>query len=279
MLRMELGTIPNHDSITLINGLNVPRTNVLQLGFDNIDGTTAIHRIEAFLQGSANGDCRRVFFLNVHSIWLARTDKLLAASISRADLVLGDGSGLALATKLFGSPMVENLNGTDFVPRLIERASVTGRSVFLLGGTPQISQICKKALLGLHPGLHIVGARSGYFSIDEESEICEEINRVKPDILLVGMGAPLQENWIDRNSSRLSARVCLGVGGLFDFLSGNRKRAPGWMRSLGIEFIYRFMSDPGGKWRRLMVETPWFLAQVMLEVASRRIFHVPSTPK
>ena len=259
------------DSLARLNRPNLPRMKVLGVGFDNIDGGSAIDRIEALLQASAAGDCHRVLFLNVHSIWSARHDSQLAGIINGARLVLGDGSGIAIAVKLFGSQFVENLNGTDFMPRLIARVADTGWSIFLIGGKQDVSQNCQKHLQDLYPKLRIVGARSGYFSAEDETMIREEINRVKPDILLVGMGSPRQEYWMDRNSTQLTSKVCIGVGGLFDFLSGTRKRAPVWMRRAGIEFVYRFVQDPFEKWHRVMIETPWFLARVVLESVGRAL--------
>jgi N-acetylglucosaminyldiphosphoundecaprenol N-acetyl-beta-D-mannosaminyltransferase len=204
-------------------------------------------------------------FTNVHSIHLTRKDGELLACINESDLVLPDGSGLKIAGRILGCPIVENLNGTDFTPRVLAEAESNRWSVFLLGARPEVLERCCQRIRESHPLLQIAGAHHGHFPESDEETIVREINQQEPEVVLVALGSPLQEKWIARNAPKLRAGVCLGVGGLFDFLSGQRGRAPFWMRRFGIEWAYRFTQDPVSKWRRVMIEIPLFLAHVLAE--------------
>jgi N-acetylglucosaminyldiphosphoundecaprenol N-acetyl-beta-D-mannosaminyltransferase len=231
---------------------------------DNYDLNNALDQVSRFITDLIPGITRQVLFTNVHSIQLAQQNPELLNSINHADLVLADGSGLQIAGKLFGYSIKENLNGTDFIPQILELANVHGWSVYLLGATEDVVTVCNQNLENSYPRLKIAGYRNGYFRSDEEQDILKEINKKQPDILLVAMGSPRQEVWIAHHRRELKTRVCLGVGGLFDFLSGKRKRAPLWMRQLGIEWVFRFIQSPFEKWDRIFIDIPLFLIRVIL---------------
>ncbi len=243
------------------------RISILGVRADNIDSRTALDILRTFALCGAGGTPARVFFTNVHTVHVARRDPELRSSINSAELVLPDGSGLKIAGKLFGTPIVENLNGTDLIPRFLGLAESEGLRVFLLGSRATIVENCARRMRLIYPRINIVGLHHGHFSAGEEKEIIEVINSSRPHILLVGMGTPAQERWILRNATRLAVGVCIGVGGLFDFLSGEKARAPLWMRRLGIEWLYRFVRDPRSKWQRVFIEIPEFL----LRIAVRRL--------
>ncbi|MGA9118636.1 MAG: WecB/TagA/CpsF family glycosyltransferase [Bacteroidota bacterium] len=244
----------------------VPGANRLYIEdvpLDNIDGSTALGFVEMNAARVDGRKPRTVLFINVHSLHLARRDREMMQCLRGANLVLPDGSGLALAGKLLGHPIGENLNGTDFSPRVLQLARDHGWSAFLLGGKAGIAERCGEVLAARIPGLRIVGTRHGHFSPEEETSIIAEINRVKPDILFVAMGSPIQEKWIMEHVHSLAVGMCFGVGGLFDFLAGERRRAPLWIRRAGLEWVYRFLSDPAAKWERVLVEIPAYVARLL----------------
>lgn len=238
-------------------------TFVFNVRVDNYNLQSAIDRVSLFITGHPVDTTHQVLFTNVHSIQLAQQDPELLNCINHADLVLADGSGLKIAGRLFGHPIEENLNGTDFTPRVLELANRNHWSVYLLGAREEVVSACSQKLDKHYPGLKIAGYRNGYFESDDEPEIIEEINSKEPDILLVALGSPRQEEWIAHRRRSLNAHVCLGVGGLFDFIAGKRKRAPIWMRKIGIEWVYRFLQSPSEKWERIFVEIPVFLLRVI----------------
>ena len=231
---------------------------------DNIDGPTALRFVERNAPRGDGCEARTVLFVNVHSLHLARRDRDLMSCLHKADLVLPDGSGLALAGKLHGHPIGENLNGTDFSPRVLRLAAVHRWTVFLLGGKDGVAERCRDVLAAQLPELRIAGIRHGHFTPEEEVSIIAEINRVKPDILLVAMGSPLQEKWIVQHARTLSVGMCFGVGGLFDFLAGEKRRAPLWIRRVGLEWVFRFIMDPVAKWDRVLIEIPLHVARVLV---------------
>jgi N-acetylglucosaminyldiphosphoundecaprenol N-acetyl-beta-D-mannosaminyltransferase len=231
--------------------------------FDNVDRETALGAVKVFLDAPEGTAPRVVNFVNVHSLHLARTDRRLYAALHGSDLVLPDGSGLAFAGRLSGRPIRENLNGTDFIPLVLGEAERSGRTVYLLGARREIIDACRARLGELYPALRIVGSRHGHFTEREEEGIVAEIREARPDILLVGMGTPAQELWMSRHARNLGVRVCFGVGGLFDFLSGMTPRAPRWVRRVGLEWVYRFVHDPASKWDRVLVEIPLFVLRTV----------------
>jgi N-acetylglucosaminyldiphosphoundecaprenol N-acetyl-beta-D-mannosaminyltransferase len=233
---------------------------------DNTRCETALRTIDHFIAGNDGSGAREVFFTNVHSIQLGRSSREFQQCVNRADLVLPDGSGLALAGKLSGTRILENLNGTDFTPKVLARAEEHGWTVYLLGAEERIVERCKERLSVRYPRLTITGYHHGHFSAGENRAIIEEINRNAPDILLVALGSPYQEEWIARHARSLRVGVCMAVGGFFDFVSGVRPRAPRWMRRLGMEWLFRFVKDPLNKWERIVIEIPSFL---ILLLASR----------
>ncbi|HWP82715.1 MAG TPA: WecB/TagA/CpsF family glycosyltransferase [Bacteroidota bacterium] len=236
---------------------------------DNIDGKTALDYVEAFVR-ERRGKAKSVVFANVHTIHLARKDVSFKTAVNTADLVLPDGSGLAIAGRLFANPIRENLNGTDFTPKVLAMAEEFGWSVYLFGSQQKIVTTCERRIQRQFPRLKIAGATGGFIRKEEEQNLINEINERKPDILLVGLGSPRQELWIAKNKRLLDVSICMAVGGLFDFLAERFPRAPQWMRRLGIEWIYRFLLDPKTKWDRVFIEIPKFLCLVVLNAPLAR---------
>jgi len=234
------------------------RLSVDGVCFENTDTATALAAVHALVEDAIGGTPRVVFFVNVHTLHVARKSRELRESLDRADVLLPDGSGIAFAGRFHGNPVRENLNGTDFIPRVLADAERSARSVYLLGARPEVIQAGRRRLEVLYPGLRICGSRHGHFLEGEEKEIVEEIAHARPDILLVGMGTPFQEVWITRNLHRFHAGTCFGVGGLFDFLSGEKPRASVWIRRMGLEWVFRFVHEPLAKWERVLFEIPLF---------------------
>lgn len=227
-------------------------------GLDLVNGTLvgAANAIVAMAEARAP---ITIQFINAHCINTLSRDAGYRAALAAADYLLPDGSGMAIAARLAGEPMGENLNGTDLFPQLCLRAAQRGQSIFLLGGKPGIAAAAAATMVGAYPGLRIAGTRDGYWSAAEEDRVIAEINASGAAIVMVGLGVPLQEKWIARVRSRLSARVVMGVGGLFDYYSGAIARAPLAFRKLGCEWAWRLMQEPSRLFMRYVVGNPVFL--------------------
>lgn len=249
------------------SGESVNRSTVYFFGTraDNINKTFALETVNNFLRENKNNKPKKIFFTNVHTIHLARKNKNYAQVINSADLVLPDGSGLKIAGWLLSKRIKANLNGTDFIPVVLKNSEEAGWKVYLLGTYPEILNKCIRRLSFLFPELKIAGYHSGYYKKEDEPSIIQDIKNSSPDILLVALGSPAQEIFINNFAEELNIPVSFAVGGLFDFLAGDKRRAPVWLRNAGLEWLYRFFQDPKTKWNRIIVEIPVFLTLVLFK--------------
>jgi N-acetylglucosaminyldiphosphoundecaprenol N-acetyl-beta-D-mannosaminyltransferase len=199
-----------------------------------------------------------VYIVNAATLNLAYRDPLYRAVLNRGTLVLNDGTGVRWAARMRGVRLRDNHVGTDLIPRLCKAGSKWGLRLYLLGGRMGVAERAGHVLTQRFPGVRIVGSRHGYLLPSEEEAVCAEINARRPDLLLVAMGNPLQELWIDRHLAHLQRGVAVGVGGLFDHLVGNLRRAPLWVRRAGFEWVQILVQQPH-KWRRYLLGNPLFL--------------------
>lgn len=186
-----------------------------------------------------------VAFANAHCINVMYRDQVYQWAFTHADRIFVDGSGMAIAARASGMKLTENVNGTDLFPVLCATAAKFNTGLFLFGGQAGVAAQAAEKMTARIPGLRISGTRHGYLQTsDEEAELIETINASGARIVLVGMGVPGQEIWIARNRHRLSARVIMGVGGLFDYYSGRIPRAPQLLRRAGLEWTWRLAMEP-----------------------------------
>lgn len=204
----------------------------------------------------------KVTFLNAHNANIAYSDASFA-KVLEDFLILPDGVGIDMAAKLlYGSSFPANLNGTDFVPALLE-ASTQPLTVALLGASPEIAESASKRLAEVCPQHRLEVIHNGYFAPNEEAGIVSRIAQLRPDILLVAMGVPRQEFWIARHIDARHCTLPIAVGALLDFLSGTVPRAPLWLRRLRLEWIFRLAVEPRRLWWRYIVGNPLFLWRVI----------------
>ena len=207
----------------------------------------------------------RVAFLNAHCGNVMAQDSIYADAMQTADMVLPDGIGVELAAKMRRQSFAENLNGTDFTPRLLARAAAQGLSVFLLGAAPGVAEDAANRLCRDIPGLKIAGVRDGYDGMRNEAAAIAAINASGADILLVAMGVPRQDVWLANNAHRIDARITLGVGALFDFLAGRVRRAPAVVRKARCEWVWRLAMEPRRMAKRYLIGNATFLARAALD--------------
>ena len=234
-------------------------TEFLDTHFNKMSQTEAIELLQARLLNRVGG---KVFYANAHTVVTASKSRQLKLALSRADLVLADGSGVRWGSAFLGKPLVYNLNGTDLVPALLKDGAKKGLSIYLLGAKPGVAEAAAKNLVEAYPNLIIAGVRDGYFSKQETPQVLEEIRQARPHLLLVAMGVPLQEIWINRYAAKLPGITCMGVGGLFDFLASKVPRAPRLVREAGMEWCWRLAMEPGRMWKRYCVGNLVFIKMV-----------------
>ena len=230
----------------------------------------------SLMEGTMDRDEQRsVFFVNPDCLNKIFSDSDYFNVLKQGDHIFPDGIGLTIAGKILQSPLRENINGTDMLPFICRMAARRNRSLFLLGARPGTAE---KMAERIHEeyGVRIAGHAHGYFDHETGSdEIVSTINRSGADILLVAFGAPRQETWIAAHRHALEPRILMGVGGLFDFYSGNTRRAPSWVRELGLEWCYRILQEPGRMWKRYVIGNPVFLYRV----TRWKLFSLQVTPK
>lgn len=161
-----------------------------------------------------------------------------------ADLVTADSEGVLWAAKRMGTPLRERVSGVDIFANLCRLSAEKGYKVFLIGASPGVAEIAAERCRLLYPGCNIVGSRHGFFPPESDEVVAQEIAVTKPDILFVAMGMPRQEKFIQRTRDIICAPVAIGVGGTLDVFSGRIKRAPRFIQSLKMEWLYRLFQNP-----------------------------------
>jgi len=241
------------------------RIKLFQVGIDQVDNQEAIQKIEEFIVSKKP---HQIVTPDTLAVLRARKDPEYHAILKSADLVTPDGAGILWATTTLNYPLPERVTGIDIIHNICRLAAKKWYSLYLLGSYPGVASEAALNLAKKYPGIKIAGTHHGYFSCEdsqncedvkngnsggnkEEEEIIAEIRENRPDILLVGMGVPKQEKWINKNLEKLDVPVCIGVGGSFDVLSGRIPRAPLWMQKHGMEWIYRSIKQPNRAFRVL----------------------------
>jgi exopolysaccharide biosynthesis WecB/TagA/CpsF family protein len=207
----------------------------------------------------------KVAYANAHSLNLASTDPAFRSALQGFEFVFNDGAGVSLAARVQGRPVPANLNGSDFTPLLLELAVRQGWSVFFLGGRPGTAERAAGRLATRFPELRVAGTAHGYFEPEQSAAVVASVRRSGADVLIVAMGNPLQELWLEEHLAATGALMGVAVGAFLDFAAGNVPRAPRWMNRLGIEWLYRLAQEPRRMWRRYVVGNPLFVMRVLTE--------------
>jgi N-acetylglucosaminyldiphosphoundecaprenol N-acetyl-beta-D-mannosaminyltransferase len=219
------------------------------MSIDRLTMQDAVARLLEWVDNPAAG-CRYVVTPNVDHAVLFQEHEGLRAAYADAGLVLADGMPVVWASRLLGRPLPERVTGSDLVPSLFTAAQQQWRGlrVFLLGAAPGVGQRAAVKIAERWPNVRVLDTYSPRLGFErdpaENTEILSRIARAKPDVLVVGLGAPKQELWVHTHRDQIAAPVALCVGATLDFLAGQRDRAPVWMRKTGLEWIHRLAGEP-----------------------------------
>jgi len=237
-----------------------PHTDMIGLQFYDCSLETAAE----LLIHAANTDHRHeVFFVNAHCVNIAAKDPAYASLLQEAKLLFADGAGMALAARIWGTRLQNNLNGTDLFPHICNLAAITNTPIALLGANEGVAQTCAENMQNLYPDLQIVYVNHGFLTADKETQEIEALNKSSARILFVAKGVPMQELWMRENASKLNIPVILGVGALFDFYSGAIPRAPATLRKLRLEWLFRLLLEPKRMFHRYVIGNPEFILRVL----------------
>lgn len=231
------------------------RVDILGITVDNYSMQETVEKIREAVEDRVK---IRVVTANPEMIYASNHDQRLKKLINSADVVTADGIGVVWAARWLGTPVRERVTGIDLVQSIFPLADREKWRIFFLGGKPGVAQRAGIQVVQKYPGI-IWDESHGYFSPEEEAYVLERIRSFQPDVLLVGLGAPRQEYWIEKNFEL--STVSIGVGGSFDALAGNVVRAPKRVQEYQLEWLYRLWKEPW-RWKRQSV-LPRFVVKVL----------------
>jgi len=216
---------------------------ILGVDIDNIDIDEA-GRITKELVETSNKTCKIVVAPNTEFIMMAQKDEEFFDVLKSADLATPDSVGVMLGGKFQKKPFKQRIPGQAYFRKVLEIGEKENWSFYLLGGKDDVPKIAAENLKKIYPNINIVGYHEGFFELDGEEKVIQEINRLKPNVLFVAMGAPLQEKWIAKYKNDLKVDIAAGQGGTFDYEAGKIKRAPKIVQKLCIEWLWRLILQP-----------------------------------
>jgi len=237
-----------------------------------VDAASYEDATRQIVEWAGRAESRYVCAANVHMLMEAYDDASFREAVNRAALVAPDGMPLVWVMRLLGVKNQQRVYGPELTLRVARAASERGIAVGLYGGAPQTLARLSNNLQQRFPGLKIAHAFSPPFrslTAEEDAQATDEIIRSGARILFVGLGCPKQERWMAAHQGRLPA-VMLGVGAAFDIHAGEKPQAPAWMRSAGLEWLFRLASEPRRLWRRYVYHNPRFVILVLLQLLRKK---------
>jgi len=219
------------------------------------------------------GRCRQIVVTGFHGIWEAHKYGDFKAILNSADLWVPDGIAPVWVARCRGFRNVKRTPGAEVMKYFFELADQEKYKSFFYGDTEETLAALKEKLEARYPGHKVVGTFSPPFrplTPEEDDDVIRIINEARPDVLWVGLGLPKQDHWIFEHKEKLNVPIAIGVGAAFGFLSGRVERVPEWIGNNGLEWIWRFIQEPGKLWKRDLLDGPRFVFHVILELTGLR---------
>lgn len=218
------------------------RVHVAGIPVDNLNMDEVLAAVEGFVMSHTP---HMGVAINPEKVIKAKQDKALEKILRKSDLNFCDGVGIMWASQLFYHKRIKSrITGVDLFLRLLELADARGWRLFLLGSRPEVLSRVVMIVKETYPGLTVAGSHDGYFTAADEPDLVASIAAARADIIFVGMGSPKQEKFLAGNLSAMGVSFAMGIGGSYNVLSGEFKRAPARVQKLGLEWLYRFVLDP-----------------------------------
>jgi len=243
-------TLPFPETVGELMGVRFHRVNRAQL-------------LECFATGLEEGNRLHFTYLNVDVSNQAARNSALLAWLNEADLVYVDGAGIRLGCSLTGKWCPPRNTGADFLPEVMALCAARKKKVGLLGGTPGAAAGLASYYREKIPELEITPICDGFEELANEGEWLPRLVEDPPDLLLVGLGVPLQQKWVAKHRDLVEVKVFWTVGALFEYDSGKVSRCPEWMGKVGLEWLFRLWTEPRRLWRRYLVGNPRFLLRCL----------------
>lgn len=244
-------------------------SELLGLSFDRVTMESAVARCLEWCR--APRAPHSVITANASHLCMMRRDPELWRSCRAGDLVVADGMSVVWALRAAGLAVPGRVAGVDLMAHLLAAASDHGLRAYFLGARREVVESLAERCRRQYPGLVVAGWHDGYFSAADHPALVEEIRSCRPHMLFVGMPSPFKETWCQRHRDRLDVPVIMGVGGSFDVLAGYIRRAPRWVQSLGMEWLWRLAMEPRKLWKRYLTTNSEFLWLAGREILARRL--------
>jgi N-acetylglucosaminyldiphosphoundecaprenol N-acetyl-beta-D-mannosaminyltransferase len=241
----------------------MPRVRILNGAFDPIVIAEAVDAIAAMIRSGARG---WVATVNVAVLMMMRSDQRLQRFVDRAALVVADGQPIVFASRWRAPSLPARVAGIDLLEALLTRAQSERFGVYLLGARPGVVDAAARRIGDRWPDLRVCGTADGYFSAEEAAERARAVAHSEAQILVVGMGVPRQEYFLETHWPELGASIAIGVGGALEVLAGVQPRAPKVLQRLGLEWLFRLAHEPRRLWRRYLVTNSQFVFLLLREL-------------
>ncbi len=233
-------------------------------------------RVDAIDDQGLNGEIARIIdekghayfaYVNINAINIAQDNATFRDFLNEAPIVYCDGEGVRLGARILGVRLPPRIVLTYWIWDLCAMCEQRGYSIYLLGGHDHIVRAAAANLKKAFPRLTIAGLRDGYFKKtgEESAQAIAQVNAARPNILFVCFGMPLQEEWVRANFQNLHANMILFGGSTIDYAAGAKRVAPVWMRSAGLEWLFRLMQEPRRLWKRYLLGNPLFMGRILLQ--------------
>ena len=247
-------------------GFGYETADVLGVPVALIDQNEIIRFIQKSIEDNRKG---WITGINGHALNLAYELVRLKDFYHHAILNCSEGFGVVIAAFLSGVKIPKRKVWADWAYELLQMIEKNDYSLFLLGSTNEVGIKAVEQLHKLYPQLRITGRLNGYDDMDQNDSVIAAISRTKPDIVFVALGMPKQEEWIYQNYGMLDTKILFPVGALLDYISEMKKRSPHWMSTMGIEWVYRLLTEPQNVWRRYLLGNPILIWRSMVYFAKR----------
>lgn len=240
-----------------------------------VTSAEALEQIASLIAARAGG---YVVTPNVDHVVQAEDSPELTKAYAEASLSLVDGQPLMWLSQWIGQRLPEKISGSDFIPRLMERSAEKGWRVFFFGGAPGVGHRAAEVVRERHPAFQLAGVASPPLGFETDPVYCRQLlNRIREtraDLVVFALGCPKQELFMNRWRAELAPAVAIGGGATLDFIAGNIRRAPAWMSSNGLEWLYRLIQQPRRLAYRYLVRDPrilWIAVRMLLQSLSTRL--------
>lgn len=237
--------------------------NILNIGIDNLTRQQAVYKIIKMIE---DGGVHHVIPLNPYKLWKIRATNDLKVISDKANMHIASGAGIQWAGRMLKTPIKERIGILSFMMELIRLVEIKEYSIFIVGGRPEIAERAFFNIKKSFPNIRIVGRHGGYFNEEREKSVIEAIRKSEANIVFVGMGFPKEDKWIYKFKSEFKNIIFISVGGSFDTISGEIKKAPPYFMENGLDWLYRIITKP---WR---IGRLFRLAAFFISVIFKRIF-------